>query len=213
MNVKELMIEGTKQWDNHKVMQLFSHDAARDILAVPLLDVVIVKEDCLVWREEQNGQYTASPLCEGNGEDDWHVLFECAESRECWAAAGLSSVIESRLQVLNNTQAMIHDICTKERKEVAGRVAVMIWILWNHRNNWLWNNEKMNASQLGGQAFQMWNDWFIAQNFQQDTRSGTTTCGWCIRDEAGMFVRAGTPWNHGTHSIIEAEALALLEAM
>ncbi|CAJ2667468.1 unnamed protein product [Trifolium pratense] len=40
-----------------------------------------------------------------------------------------------------------------------------------------------------------------------------TTCGLCIRDEAGMFVRAGTTWNHGIHSIIEAEALALLEAM
>ncbi|CAJ2658487.1 unnamed protein product [Trifolium pratense] len=50
-----------------------------------------------------------------------------------------------------------------------------------------------------------------------DTRfhnqSATTTCGWCIRDEAGMFERAGTAWNHGTHSIIEAEALALLESM
>ncbi|PNX63246.1 60S ribosomal protein l23, partial [Trifolium pratense] len=45
-------------------------------------------------------------------------------------------------------------------------------------------------------------------------QSATTTCGrWCIRDEAGMFVRAGTTWNHGTHSIIEAEALALLESM
>ncbi|KAK2371211.1 hypothetical protein QL285_084185 [Trifolium repens] len=40
-------------------------------------------------------------------------------------------------------------------------------------------------------------------------------CNWCIRNDAGLFVFAGTAWDKGTHthSIIDAEALALIEAM
>ncbi|XP_045809903.1 uncharacterized protein LOC123904263 [Trifolium pratense] len=99
-----------------------------------------------------------------------------------------------------------------------------------------------SATQLGVQAFQIWNDWYIAQNFQvtsvteehmqQHTwqppligwlkcnvdarfqaQGSITTRGWCIRDETGQFVRARTAWEVGAHSIIEAEALALLDAM
>jgi ribonuclease HI len=40
-----------------------------------------------------------------------------------------------------------------------------------------------------------------------------TSGGWCIRDENGQFIRAGTNWLRGALTIPEAEALALLEAM
>jgi hypothetical protein len=50
------MIENERQWDVNKIMNLFSYDAAAQILAVPL--VVEVQEDRLVWKEEHNGQYT-----------------------------------------------------------------------------------------------------------------------------------------------------------
>ncbi|MCI84150.1 putative ribonuclease H protein, partial [Trifolium medium] len=40
-----------------------------------------------------------------------------------------------------------------------------------------------------------------------------TNRGWCIRNDAGLFVCAGTAWDKGAHSITEAEALALMEAM
>ncbi|XP_058746907.1 uncharacterized protein LOC131619884 [Vicia villosa] len=42
---------------------------------------------------------------------------------------------------------------------------------------------------------------------------GTTNCGWCLRDDHGDFVVAGTAWDGGTFSILEAEALALKEAI
>jgi hypothetical protein len=32
-------------------------------------------------------------------------------------------------------------------------LAVMIWLLWNNRNQWLWNHEKEDATQLGVHAF------------------------------------------------------------
>ncbi|PNX71733.1 hypothetical protein L195_g027616 [Trifolium pratense] len=40
-------------------------------------------------------------------------------------------------------------IMCKESMETAGRMAVMIWLLWNNRNQWLWNHEKKYATQLG----------------------------------------------------------------
>ncbi|MCI37254.1 polynucleotidyl transferase Ribonuclease H fold [Trifolium medium] len=45
----------------------------------------------------------------------------------------------------------------------------MIWNLWNNRNSWIWNNEKLGAQQLSMQAVQGWNEWFFAQRFNQHT--------------------------------------------
>ncbi|PNX62852.1 hypothetical protein L195_g061339, partial [Trifolium pratense] len=45
------------------------------------------------------------------------------------------------------------------------------------------------------------------------TAEEITSGGWCIRDDGGLFMRAGTYWLSCTYSILEAEALALLEAM
>lgn len=35
---------------------------------------------------------------------------------------------------------------------VAGRVVVMLWVLWNNINNWIWKNEKSDVNQLGVQS-------------------------------------------------------------
>ncbi|CAJ2667453.1 unnamed protein product [Trifolium pratense] len=302
--VKDLMLDGVKQWNRGRISNLFTHDAATDILSIPLLREV--KEDKLVWQEEQNGEYTvksgyrllmqkikeekqrgmtgswkalwqirAPPkvkhllwricrdclptrtrlqhhhvqcpaiceLCRGANEDSRHVLFDCEESKNCWNVAGLYDVITGRLNQYNDAKEVIFDICSKESKDVAGRVAMTIWLIWNNRNQWIWNHEKRNALQLGVQASHMWNEWYEIQNFSSSRggeeqvqqqlqwvppRQGWLKCnvdagfhndgritsgGWCLRNERGQFIRAGSYWKNGAHSILEAEALALLEAM
>jgi hypothetical protein len=69
-----------------------------------------------------------------------HVLVDCADSKEGWMEAGLADVIQCRLQNFQSTQEVIFYICSKEETEVAERVAVMAWIIWNSINNGLWNN-------------------------------------------------------------------------
>ncbi|CAJ2669264.1 unnamed protein product [Trifolium pratense] len=122
---------------------------------------------CLPTRVRLRQHYVQCPsvcqLCEDEVEDNWHVMFGCQESRQSWAAVGLSTIIELRLLRFNEAKALIHDVCHDEEKEFA----VMIWMLWNNRNDRLWNKEKKSATQIGMQAFQMWNDWFKAQNFKQ----------------------------------------------
>jgi hypothetical protein len=40
-----------------------------------------------------------------------------------------------------------------------------------------------------------------------------TTTGWCFRDYMGQFEMDGTSWIQGMCSIIEGEAIVLLEVM
>lgn len=80
----------------------------------------------------------------------------------------LGDIITPRLQTFNEAGTIIQDICSKEDKMVAGRVVVMLWVLWNNRNNWLCNDKKEKANNLGMQAFNSWMDSFMAQNFQLD---------------------------------------------
>ncbi|CAJ2675250.1 unnamed protein product [Trifolium pratense] len=47
----------------------------------------------------------------------------------------------------------------------------------------------------------------------QDHHGWVTNRGWCIRNDAGLFMYAGTAWDEGNHTIIEVEALALMLAM
>jgi ribonuclease HI len=171
------------------------------------------------------------------------VLFGCEESKQCWTVAGLQNIISSRLEQFHEVKEVIFDICSKETKEVAGRVALVIWLIWNNRNQWLWNHEKRNATQIGVQAIHMWNEWFELQKCSIRTpeneqvqqqmrwtppRQGWIKCnvdasihcegritsgGWCFRNDIGQFLRAGTYWKNITYSVLEAEALVLLEAM
>jgi hypothetical protein len=103
----------------------------------------------------------------------------------------------------------------------------MIWTLWNNRNNWLWNNQKKSAPNLGMQALQIWNEWYAANDFNQENnavnqvqqqqswqppsygwlkcnvnagfnaRERTTNRGWCFRNHAGAFKSACIEWDNG----------------
>ncbi|XP_058745894.1 uncharacterized protein LOC131618744 [Vicia villosa] len=46
-----------------------------------------------------------------------------------------------------------------------------------------------------------------------NTSRGTTNRGWCIRNHFGNFVCGGAAWDFGSFPIIEAEALAIKEAI
>ncbi|PNY01265.1 pentatricopeptide repeat-containing protein, partial [Trifolium pratense] len=75
------------------------------------------------------------PVCNQHNEDDWHVLFECETSIQARQSAGLVHTIESRLQQNTNASQIIHMICSTEDKTTAGMFAMLVWTLWNNRNN------------------------------------------------------------------------------
>ncbi|CAJ2662610.1 unnamed protein product [Trifolium pratense] len=158
------------------------------------------------------------PLCDLCNEDDWHILFSCTVSMQARQAAGLELSILNRMQQMSSAKDIILAICEGEDADTAGRFAMLLWVLWNNRNNKVWNDSQETWRNLGHQSRHLWLDWFSMQRFQQGSTPNMQQqhvptwqkppTGWfkCNSD-------AGTNWREGQCSIVEGESLALLEAM
>ncbi|XP_058757786.1 uncharacterized protein LOC131631044 [Vicia villosa] len=57
-----------------------------------------------------------------------------------------------------DVKSLFGDICDKEDRKTAGRVAVMMEVMWRNRNECIWNNEKEEASKLGWLGFHKWRE-------------------------------------------------------
>jgi hypothetical protein len=97
------------------------------------------------------------PLYEHSNEEEWHFMLDCHDSKLAQQAAGLDGIISSQVQRFNIVKEVIMHICRYEDKAKAGRFAVLVWVLWNNRNDWVWNNEKEAEWQLGVKALCLWN--------------------------------------------------------
>ncbi|MCI07057.1 hypothetical protein A2U01_0028120 [Trifolium medium] len=104
------------------------------------------------------------PLCDEEIEDDVHVFFKCAVARASWTMAGLEHVIANRQQLLTNAADFVFDLCSTVETNEVGRVAVLLWCIWQNRNDWIWNAHKRDATQLGQQAYVMWQEWYSVHN-------------------------------------------------
>jgi ribonuclease HI len=119
---------------------------------------------------------------------------------------------------------------------------MLAWVLWQNRNNRVWNASQETRRNLGFKSRYLWDEWNDMQQVTHASRQSEqqqlhrwekpqqgwykcnvdagfykelnkTTIGWCLRDHLGRFIMAGTTWLHGNYFIIEGEAIALLEAM
>ncbi|CAJ2648983.1 uncharacterized protein LOC123904536 [Trifolium pratense] len=144
---------------------------------------------------------------------------------------------------MSSAKDIILSICEGEDADTARRFAMLLWVLWNNRNNKVWNDSQEIGHNLGHQSRHLWLDWFSMQRFQQrspptmqqqqvlawqkpptgwfkcNSDAGfhndlnKTSDGWCLRDHSSNFVQASTNWREGQCSIVEGKSLALLEAM
>ncbi|XP_058732899.1 uncharacterized protein LOC131604480 [Vicia villosa] len=225
---------------------LFDYSVVRDILQVPLSEEVV--EDRMIWKDDVSGNYSVRSgyrswrkhhesvglVEEGvNWSDLWNIIAPSRVKHILWRIC--SGCLPSK-----DIRSLIFDICMKEDRLTAGRVAVLLEGLWKNRNDFVWHNEKEYASKLGWLAFHKWQDWFMAQNILAprldngevvswypppigsfkcnvdaafNKRVGTTNRGWCMRNDHGNFVGAGTAWDNSNFSVLEAEASALKEAI
>jgi ribonuclease HI len=175
------------------------------------------------------------------------MFFDCDSVRDAWHEMGLSHIVQSRLPLFTNFRDIMFDICRHESKLVAGKVATLLWFVWQNRNNKVWNDSSLHARQIGTQAATYWLDWAAinsllpeqhqpAQNaaaasfsaqWQQPpggylkcnvdasfyNLAGSTGWGWVLRDSRGVFKLAGSNCVNTPLSVLEGEAMALVEAM
>ncbi|MCH90308.1 RNA-directed DNA polymerase (Reverse transcriptase) [Trifolium medium] len=96
----------------------------------------------------------------------WGICRECLpprtrlkESRRAWQAAGLEPSISMVLQQHNTARAALLHLCKSNDANTAGKIAMVVWVVWNNRNNWVWNLTKESGQQLGVKAMCLWSDW------------------------------------------------------
>ncbi|MCI18141.1 hypothetical protein A2U01_0039293, partial [Trifolium medium] len=59
-----------------------------------------------------------------------------------------------------------------EDKDIAGRFAVLMWVVWNNRNSRVWSDMKETGHGLGVKAQHLWTEWKTVQHNQQNRRLG-----------------------------------------
>ncbi|GAU39484.1 hypothetical protein TSUD_279050 [Trifolium subterraneum] len=116
---------------------------------------------------------TCCPLCNEGLEDDYHAFALCPDVVASWEAAGLSNILIRRLPKFNNVSDLLFDICSGEDQNIAGRVAALLWSVWQNRNAAVWSEAKLPPVQVGHSAYQMWKTWFDTQVTRaQDSMKG-----------------------------------------
>ncbi|GAU25945.1 hypothetical protein TSUD_16830 [Trifolium subterraneum] len=203
LSVRDLLHENYKAWNIVKVRNLFSRDVAEKILETPLVssvreDKVVWEEErnecysvksgyklamryligCLPTRSrllERRVECTLNcPVCDEEIEDELHIFFRCAVARDSWSAAGLSSVLHNATYQQTNAMDRIFVVCSNESSDTVGKVAMLLWCIWQNRNDKLWNDNVQMPRQIGRHGFDAWNDWYSVHKLQSNNVSGTT---------------------------------------
>ncbi|XP_058726975.1 uncharacterized protein LOC131598381 [Vicia villosa] len=112
----------------------------------------------------------------------------------------------------------------QEDRNTAGGVAVMLEGLWKNKNDFIWHNEREEATKNKSeddhipQHRHIWEPpppgWLkcnVDTGFNKSC--STSNRGWCIRDTSDNFHTTGTTWEVGEVSVLEGEALALKDAI
>jgi ribonuclease HI len=159
----------------------------------------------------------------------------------------LANFIQQRLHAFHNMREFIFNICRHGSDFEVSKAAVLMWFIWQNRNNIVWNDSKLSAQQVGVQALTFWNQWATINGFFHEQQqavlpptaannivqwnqppfgflkcnvdasffnmAGVTGSGWILRDYRGQFQLAGSNIIHASLSVLEGEAMALIEAM
>nr|ABO80475.1 probable reverse transcriptase At2g02650 -, related [Medicago truncatula] len=89
------------------------------------------------------------PSCDTVVEDDWHAFVGCTVACESWYWAGLSIVRQSRVGTVSSLADFVFDICRLESRDIAGRVASLLWKIWAARNDTIWNDAHHRSTSIG----------------------------------------------------------------
>jgi hypothetical protein len=115
-------------------------------------------------------------LCLSHVEDEFHIFFNCEVVREAWHVMELANFIHPRLQTFNNIRDFIFYMCRSGSDFNASKAAVLMWFIWQNRNNKVWNDSILSAQQIGVQALTYWNQWATINGLLQEQQQRTILC-------------------------------------
>ncbi|GAU36151.1 hypothetical protein TSUD_316800 [Trifolium subterraneum] len=83
-------------------------------------------------------------------------FFTCNNSVLARQTAGLDQIIATRLQRFRTAREVIMAICNEGDCKTTGQVAMLLWTLWNNRNDKVWNDSITPGRSLGIKASQLY---------------------------------------------------------
>lgn len=107
---------------------------------------------CLPTRAQLQSKGVECPVncvsCNAMVEDLAHVFFHCPFAVQTWQVAGLWHTVMTEIQQSISAEAAIFSLLQTLHNELQQRFAAVLWSLWKHRNNKLWQNENETAAQV-----------------------------------------------------------------
>ncbi|XP_058784506.1 uncharacterized protein LOC131659316 [Vicia villosa] len=196
--INDLMLPNEKQWNSEAVSSIFDVVDTELILQVPLLEDVTT--DTLIWKEEQDGKYSVRSgyrlwrnafhrHANGNISEDWNSI---------WNIVAPPRVKHLLWRICSG--------CLPTRSRLRQR-----WNDWFHAQDVSGNSGHVQHEVEWRPPPMGWIKCNVDAAFNNN--NGTTNRGWCMRNHLGNLISAGTSWDPGSLSVIEAEALALKEAI
>jgi len=83
----------------------------------------------------------------------------CRVARESWYWAGLLNVLQPRVGTVSSLTYFIFDICHSESRDIAGRVALLLWQIWDACNDVIWNDAHHTSTSIGRTSLDAWQQW------------------------------------------------------
>jgi len=83
----------------------------------------------------------------------------CAVARESWYWTGLLTVLQPQVGTVSSLVDFVFDICRSESRDIAGRVALLLWQIWAARNDVIWNDAHHTTMSIGRTALDARKQW------------------------------------------------------
>lgn len=101
-------------------------------------------------------------MCDGNYEDDLHVLFDCQRARSVWRDSHLSNDIYVAMQTNNTSADIVFALLQNLPHTKIQLFVTLVWSLWKSWNIQVWQNMSESSQSIVERAHQLLHGWTAA---------------------------------------------------
>jgi len=91
-----------------------------------------------------------------------HVFFSCPFAQQVWRLAGLWAAVYHAMMTNVAASGVVFSLVQNLGSDLRHRMVTIIWSLWKHRNNKLWQNENETAVVVVDCARKLLSEWMDA---------------------------------------------------